>query len=141
MTRFDDADEATHDIILDNINQILTSIDNDEPYSPINRTDFLFKMLGDDFIKNHNLLPLHKRIKNFLLNPTNNRMLRMNQRIKLEIETAVEYLDKDIGNDTRLFYKTELEKEILNIHDDIRTALAIIVQNQIGQNTIDKMIK
>ena len=119
------------EIIIEAKNKILDSIDQDQPYTAINHMDFLLKILDTNFKKQNQLEKLEKKIKNFLLNPNNNRLLRLNQKVKTELETAIEFYDIDIGNDQRLFYNEPLEKDLLQIQNDMKEALATIINQKI----------
>lgn len=120
------------ELIMESKTNIMTSISNDEPYTAINEMDLLLKMMPEEFKKKHKLTLLEKKLKNFLLNKTNNRILRLNQRVKLEVETAIEYYDKDIGEDPRLLYNKLLEEDILKIQDEIREALGTILKSKLS---------
>lgn len=103
------------------------AINEDMPYTYISTTDLLLKILPEDFKKQHNLKKLEKRIQNFLLNPTNNRILRLNQRLKIENEVAIELYGEDIGSDKRLIYEEELETELMLLQSEIRKLLALTI--------------
>jgi hypothetical protein len=126
------AEEDKTDIIYEAINKIMTAIDEDENITMLNQTDLLLKMLEKKFKKEHELETTENKIKNFLQNTKNMRILRMQQKIKRETETAIEYYDRDIGRDERLFYQEKLEEDITKLQEEIRRTLSIIIIHKIA---------
>lgn len=120
------------DTILNLIEKIQTAIAEDEAISALSETDLLLKILDDEYKKKNKLDKIQKKITHFLTNPNNSRMLRLQQRLKREIDTAIEYYDEDIGNDHRLFYQKEMEEDIIALYDEIRTAMATIIRNKLS---------
>lgn len=123
-------------LLIDQIKTVMVSINADDPYTTMNETDLLLKTLVPEFKKTHDLDKLQKKIDNFLLQPANNRILRLNSRIKQELETAIEYYDADIGQDTRLLYQNDLESDILEVMGDIRTFLALLINTKLNDDIL-----
>lgn len=120
-------------LLIKQIENITTALTQDDQISVLTETDILLKTLNSKFIKEHQLEKLQKRIDHFLLNQTNYRLLRLNQKVKLEIDTAIEYYDKDIGMDDRLFYQEELEQDLMELNRDIRNFIAIIIKKKLSE--------
>lgn len=125
-----------YSLLIDQIKTVMVSINADDPYTTMNETDLLLKTLNQEFKKKNDLDQLQTKIDNFLLVPANNRILRLNSRIKQELETAIEYYDTDIGNDTRLFYQENLEQDILEVIGEIRSFLALIINNKLNDDIL-----
>jgi response regulator RpfG family c-di-GMP phosphodiesterase len=126
-------EEIIHNII----NKVNESIDNDQPYPALNQTDFLIMMLKPEEKAKYELKELQKGIDTFLLNPLNNRILRLNQWVKSDQETAIEYYSRDIGNDERLFFQEELEKDLINLMKLIKQKMAEITKDKLGDDGLD----
>jgi hypothetical protein len=125
-----------YSLLIDQIKTVMVSINADDPYTTMNETDLLLKTLNDDFKLLHGLDELQKRLDNFLLVPANNRILRLNSRIKQELETAIEYYDTDIGQDTRLLFQNDLESDILEVMSDIRSFLALLINTKLNDDIL-----
>lgn len=135
MIEIPDIPEA-YSLLIDQIKTVMVSINADDPYTTMNETDLLLKTLNDDFKLLHGLDELQKRLDNFLLVPANNRILRLNSRIKQELETAIEYYDTDIGQDTRLLFQNDLESDILEVMSDIRSFLALLINTKLNDDIL-----
>jgi hypothetical protein len=120
------------ELITNQITIIMNAMDEDQCYSCLNETDFLLKMIPSELQKEKNVFKLHRRIKNFLLNQDNVRILRLMQKIKSEPETSVEYYDRDYGSDERLLFQNELEADLLITYDEIKTFLSWLIREQIN---------
>ena len=120
------------DTLLNQCEKIMNAIAQDLAIVAFSETDLLLKILDDEFKKSHKLDKLQIKVSHFLLNPDNSRLLRLQQKLKEDQEVAVEYFAEDIGNDERLFYQTELEKDVLEIYDEIRTGIAIIIRKKLS---------
>ncbi len=125
-----------YSLLIDQIRSITKSLNADDAISAISETDTLMKTLSKENIEKYKLKELQRLCNTFLLDNKNNRILRINQRIKEEQETAIEYYDKDIGEDHRLFYDEELEKELLKTYNEIRKLLATLIKEKLT-DTID----
>lgn len=125
----DDSPEALA-ILSDQITSIRTAMNEDYQYTALAETDLLLKTLTPQFIKDKKLDDLQKLISTILRKPEYNRILRMNQRIKIDQETALEYYDEDIGTDERLFYQKDLEKDLIKANERIREFLAILIKSK-----------
>ena len=121
----------TIDVILNQIEKVMHAIGEDEAITALSETDLLLKMLDEEYIKKYKLEKLKTDISHFLKNPDNSRMLRLQQRLKREVDTAIEYYDEDIGNDHRLFYQKDMEEDLIALYDDIRTGMAIIMKTKL----------
>lgn len=119
-------------LIVNQIQDIMKAISTDDPYTALTETDLLLKTINVKDYPSAN--ELQKKIDSFLLDKTNNRILRLNSVTKREIETHIEYLDKDIGQDHRLFYQKELEEDLISLYGEIRTFLANIIKKKLSEN-------
>jgi len=124
--------EENADIITNQITIIMGAIDEDQCYTAVNECDLLIKMLPLEIQAEKAVIKLHRRIKNFLLNQNNVRILRLLQKLKTEVDTAIEYFDEDIGTDARLNFQTELEADLLIAYDEMRTFFAWIIREKLG---------
>lgn len=119
-------------LLVSQITTIMTAINNDEPITILNETSLLIKTLDEEFKKEHpKIKKLEKKIKQLITNPKNNRIIRLNNIIKKEIETYIEYLDRDIGQDERLYYQEQLEEELTTITEEIRELLSLIIKHKL----------
>jgi hypothetical protein len=124
--------EENADIIISQIQIIMSAIDEDQCYTALNECDFFIKMLPVELQKEKNIAKLQKRLNNFLLNQSNVRILRLLQKLKTEVDTAIEYFDLDIGTDERLFFQTELEQDLLLTYAEIRNMFGWIIREKLG---------
>lgn len=120
------------DTILNQVEKIMHAIAEDEAITVLSETDLLLKILDEQYKKEHDLDKLQEDIDHFLTDPNNTRLLRLQQRLKREVDTAIEYYDEDIGNDHRLFYQKDLEDDIVKIYSEIRTGLGIIIRTKLS---------
>ena len=108
----------------------MSAINEDQHINMLNETELLLNTLDTKFLTKHRLTKLQKKINKVLTSEENMRILRLMQRIKTETDTSVEYYDKDIGQDERLFYQQEMEEEMLEFQNEIRKALATIIKEK-----------
>jgi len=120
------------DFIYDQIRTIMNSINEDKYLNMLNETALLLQILDNEFKTQHNLTKIEKIINKILTDDTKVRVLKLLQRIKNETDTAIEYYDRDIGQDARLFYQEQFEKDMINIQTNIRKALAIIIKERLS---------
>jgi hypothetical protein len=120
-------------LLIKQIENITNALTQDDQISVLTETDILLKTLTPKFTQEHQLDKLQKKINNFLLNHTNYRILRLNQKVKTEIDTAIEYYDKDRGNDHRLFYQKQLEQDLMELNQEIRTFIALLIKNKLSE--------
>lgn len=118
------------DFLFDEVRNIMESINEDQHIKMLNETELLLNTLDDKFLKEHRLNKLKTKINKILTTEQNMRILRLMQRIKKETDTSIEYYDADRGQDDRLFYQEELEEEMLDLQNQIRKALAIIIKEK-----------
>jgi hypothetical protein len=88
--------------------------------------------LSEEYFEDKKILEIRKEIETMLDNENDMRILKLNAKIKSETETAIEYFDKDIGTDERLFYKPELESQILDTQKKVRLLLSLLVKKREG---------
>lgn len=119
-------------LLINQIEKIMESINQDEPLKTLNETSLLLKTMDETFTQEHNLTPLQKKIDKILLDPDNNRLLRINTIIKREVETYIEYLDEDIGQDQRLYYHAPLEQDIQIINEETRRFLSLVIKHKLS---------
>jgi len=120
------------DFIYDQIRTIMNSINEDKYLNMLNETALLLQILDQNFKKQHKLTKIEKTINNILQDDTRIRILKLLQRIKNETDTAIEYYDKDIGQDERLYYQEEFEKDMIEIQAQIRKTLATIIKEKLS---------
>lgn len=130
----DENDVGKIEYYLGQIEKITQAMNEDNPITVFENTDILLQTFDSTFIKTHGFEPLNKKIKQYLTNPQSNRLLRLNSRVKLEIETSIEYYDKNIGHDERLDYDKNFEKEILEVYTMTRRLLAIIISTKLNDS-------
>lgn len=118
------------DFFFEQIRNIMSAINEDQHINMLNETELLLNTLDTKFLTKHRLTKLQKKINKVLTSEENMRILRLMQRIKTETDTSVEYYDKDIGQDERLFYQQEMEEEMLEFQNEIRKALATIIKEK-----------
>lgn len=109
-------------------NKIMESISTDDNIDMLNQTDLLMKSLTNEFKKRNNLNKIETEIRTILKDTDKMRILRILQRVKKESELAIEYYHKDVGNDERLFYNEETEKQMFELQEKIRTALSKVIK-------------
>jgi len=124
------------DVIITSVTKVLDAISLDTPYTSLNEMDFLLKMLPVQFKKDNKLLTLEKKLKNFLLVPQNQRLLRKNSITKSEAETSHIYYDVDRGQDESLFYMEDFEIALMEIQDEMRSACAIIITKKLSAELV-----
>lgn len=118
-------------LLVNQIQSITKSLNDDDQISVFTETDILIKALEKELIIKYKAVDLHKKIREYLMQPTKNRELRLAQKIKLDPETAIHYYDADIGNDQSLYYKKKEEQKILIINDKIRTLISQIIKDKL----------
>jgi hypothetical protein len=129
--------EETERFIVDTCTRILDSITQDDNIAMLNQTSMLLQLYDKEFLKENKLLTLQGKIDNTLINEKNMRILRMMQTIKTETDTRIEYYDKDVGSDERLFYQEEMEEEMLTFQQEIRTAVSKIIRELTSDEGVD----
>jgi hypothetical protein len=123
-----------YSLLISTIQQLGEALSDDAPMRVLTLTDILLKASGEEFVKKHDLEDLQDSIHNMLLNKTNFRVIRLNNLIKGEMELGCEYLDKNRGSDTRLYYNEELEDELMDIYKRVRDFLAILIREKLNEN-------
>jgi hypothetical protein len=125
------------EFLFDEIKTLMEAITENDHVAMLNHTSLILQSIPDDTKKR---LPqtkkLLEKINRTLHHEGNMRILRLMQRIKKEVDTAIEYFDEDIGSDHRLFYKEELEDEMIMYENEIRKIIADIIKDQ-TENTIN----
>lgn len=121
-------------LLIDSIRHIIQSMNDDDAISAITETDILIGTLTKEYIKENQHEELKNNCKTLLTKPTYNRLLRINQRLKQETDTAIEYYDEDIGEDPRLLYQQELEEILLATYSEIRKLISSIIKNQLKED-------
>lgn len=129
--------DYTTQFIIDTCTKIIDSITINDNIAMLNNMSLILKMFEKDFLKQNKLLELQKRIDATLTNEQNMRILRMMQTIKTETDTRIEYFDKDIGSDERLFYQQEMEEEMIGFEQEIRTAVSKIIKELSAEEGVD----
>jgi len=122
---------------LDLCMKIIDTINTGDNVAMLNQTSILLQLVDKEYLKKNKLIDLQKRIKVTLTNEPNMRILRMMQTIKTETDTRIEYLDQDRGNDERLFYQEDMEKEMIVFEEEIRTAVSIIIKELSDDEGVD----
>lgn len=124
-----------YSLLIGQIEKIMNAIDLDEPMTALSETSLLIKTIPKEtFEKYPQIKKLEKKINGMLLNPRTHRLLRLNSVLKKEIETYIEYLDEDIGNDARLYYQEELEAELMLLMEEIRNFISIIIKERLNDD-------
>lgn len=117
---------------------IMQAIEQDKPYTYLNQADLLLKTLEKDFKKEHGLDKLEKKIRYMLMTPKNNRIIRLNQRVKEDIEASVELYDfLETPNDIKLNYQEKLESDLMELQDQIKDFLAILIKTKVLETEIE----
>jgi hypothetical protein len=126
--------EATDiiDWIYEQTNKIMEAINKDDHVTMLNETDLILKVMGQEFLKAHKFGKIHAKIKEILNDEPSMRILKLMQRVKTEVDTSIEYYDKDRGQDERLFYQTPVEEQMIYIQEDIREVLSTIIREKTG---------
>jgi hypothetical protein len=127
----------TTQFILDLCTKIIDSITIGDNIAMLNQTSIILQLYDKDFLKQNKLLELQKRIDATLTNEKNMRILRMMQTIKTETDTRIEYYDRDVGSDERLYYAQEMEEEMIDFEQEIRTAVSKIIQELSTEQGVD----
>jgi hypothetical protein len=127
----------TTQFTLDLCTRIIDTINVGDNVAMLNQTSVLLQLYDKEFLKQNKLLELQQRIDGVLGNEPNMRILRMMQTIKIETDTRIEYMDKDIGSDERLFYQQEMEEEMIGFEQEIRTAVSKIIKELSAEEGID----
>jgi len=122
---------------LDLCMKIIDTINTGDNVAMLNQTSILLQLFDKEYLKKNKLADLQKRIKATLTNEPNMRVLRMMQTIKTETDTRIEYLDEDRGNDERLFYQEDMEKEMIGFEEEIRTAVSTIIKELSEEERVD----
>lgn len=128
-----DIEQSDIEYFLQKINFILAAMDNDDQLTVLNETDLLLKSIPT---KDKKILELKEKLRNILLGPEKMRIIKLLRKIKEDSESGVEYYDSDRGNDSKLHFDKEFEKEMIMLNDDIRTALSTIIKEKIGETKI-----
>jgi hypothetical protein len=120
------------DWIYEQSNKIMEAINSDDHIKMLNETDLILKVVGKEFLTLHKFNKLHQRIHLILNDEPDMRALKLMQRVKTEIDTSIEYYDKDVGQDERLFYQDKLETAMIELQEEIRGVLAVIIREKTG---------
>ena len=115
------------DYLYEQINKIMSSINEDKPINMLNETDLLIKSLTEEE-KDEETKKLEEVINKILTNPELIREIKLNQRIKTEIETGIEYYSEDLGDDKRIRYNRKLEKNLTLLQEAIRELISKIIK-------------
>jgi hypothetical protein len=110
----------------------MEAINKDDHVTMLNETDLILKVMGQEFLKAHKFGKIHIKIKELLNDEPSMRILKLMQRVKTEVDTSIEYYDKDRGQDERLFYQTPIEEQMIHIQEDIREILSTIIREKTG---------
>jgi hypothetical protein len=109
----------------------MDAISESDHISMLNHASLILSMTSDETKKR---LPqvnkLLLKINKVLTYEPNMRILKLMQKITKEVETSVEYYSPPISNDERLFYKQNLEQEMINFGHEIRRVIAEIIKEQ-----------
>jgi hypothetical protein len=126
--------EATDiiDWIYEQTNKIMEAINKDDHVMMLNETDLLLKVMGQEFMNAHKFGKIYAKIKEILNDEPSMRVLKLMQRVKTEVDTSIEYYDKDRGQDERLFYQTPIEEQMIHTQEDIRKVLSTIIREKTG---------
>lgn len=127
-------EQAEIEFILNKINYILQSMSHDDTLTTLQETDLLFKILPKK--KRPDLIMLEEKVRNILLDNEEMRIIKLLRKVKEDSDSGAEYYDADRGNDKKLFYAKEHENKILILFDEIRTALAVLIKEKIGEMTL-----
>lgn len=125
-------EQAEIEYLLNKINYIIQHMNNDDQLSVLNETDLLLKILP----QRKNVIELGKIISETLLDDGKMRIIKLLRDIKRGEDSGVEYYDTDRGNDPKLDYQTGFEKEMHILNDNIRTILAEVIKEKIGETKI-----
>ena len=130
------ADEQQQvDILYEQTNKIMDSINLDKPVTTLNETDLLIKTLPKKFIDKHKeTIIVEAKIRNILMDKIAMRHLRLIQNIKSELETSTEYYDQDVGTDKRLNYKEGFEEVMTELNEEIRKLLSNVNKDLITED-------
>jgi len=130
------ADEQQQvDILYEQTNKIMDSINLDKPVTTLNETDLLIKTLPKKFIDKHKeTIIVEAKIRNILMDKIAMRHLRLIQNIKSELETSTEYYDQDVGTDKRLNYKEGFEEVMTELNEEIRKLLSNVNRDLITED-------
>jgi len=122
-------EEENLDYTISQVEKISEAMNEDKIVTTLNETSILIKTLPfkDEFKE------IEKQIDGILNNSEILRKLRLNQTIKNETETRIEYYDEDIGEDKRTKYDEETENKILKLQKKIRIMLGKIIQETSGE--------
>ena len=123
-------DEQPKDFVLDQVERIINAMNQDKPVDVLHETDLLLKTMPDDFKKEHEFNELEDEIRVLLSTHKNIRLLRINQRVKQDVEMGLEYYGDDIGTDKRLFYNIDVEDDLQVMYEKIRGLLGVAVKEQ-----------
>jgi hypothetical protein len=117
---------------------IMQGIEQDRPYVYLNHADLLLKTLEKEYKKTYGLDKLERKIRNMLMNPTNNRILRLNQKVKEDPEASAELYDYlETPNDIKLNYNIKLEKDLMELQDLIKDFLAVLFKTKILESQME----
>ena len=119
--------EGEHNFVYEQIVKIMDNINIDNALSVLNETDLLLKIMSEEFKKEHKLIELENNIHIILMDTDLLQQVKLYTRLKAELETSVEYYGKDRGSDTRLHFNKDMEDRIMEIQEEIRTALSKII--------------
>ena len=118
------------DFFFDEIKELMDSISEGDHVSMLNHASLIINMTPEETKKR---IPETKklllRINKVLTFEPNMRTLRMMQKLNKEPETGIEYYSADKGRDDRLFYKENLEKEMITFEHEIRKIIAEIIKD------------
>jgi len=125
------------EFLFDEIKTLMEAISESDYIAMLNHASLILQSIPDETKKR---LPqtkkLLEKINRTLTHEPNMRILHLIQKLQKEPDTAIEFWDKDIGNDERLFYKEELVKDMIGFEHEIRKTIAEIIKDQ-TENTIN----
>jgi hypothetical protein len=131
-------DDLISQFIIETCQKIMDSITINDHIAMLNNTSLLLKLFDKEYIKQNKLTNLQERITGTLTNEANMRTLRMMQTIKTETDTRIEYFElPNRGSDERLFYQEEMEEDMINYEEEIRTAISKIIKEISTEEGID----
>jgi len=130
---FEETTPEGYQLLVEQIRKITEAMNEDQPITVLTETSILLQTLTPEYTKTHKLEQLLKTVEKLLNTTQHNRILRINQRIKEENETAIEYYDENIGTDHRLYYQHDTEKLLTTTYSQIRTLISTIIKNKLTE--------
>lgn len=124
-------DDYYTEFLFDEIKVLMDCISESDHVAMLNHASLILSSIPDETKKR---LPqttkILTKINKVLTYEPNMRILRLMQKVKKEVDTGIEYYSPEIGNDERLFYKQNLEKEMISFEHEIRKVMADIIKDQ-----------